>query len=213
MKKLFAHFLQIVGLLTILGALVGGGLVASAGIWLKMDDELKPADAIVILSGELRRAIHAADLYHQGLAPVIYVSRARHNPPQALEELGFVYPRQEDDMQRVLAAKGVPPEAIRLYGHDLISTVEEGEALRTELGNGPHHLIIVTSPYHCRRAKLILSGILTGDELLMSATPYERFEAAWWRDQDSARAVVQEAAKFLFYFAGTPFRSKPATVI
>lgn len=213
MKKLVAIFLQLVGLLTILGALVGGGLVASAGIWLKMDDQLKPADAIVILSGELRRAIHAADLYNQGLAPVIYVSRGQHTPPQALEELGFTYTRQEDDMLRILAAKGVPAEAIHLYGHDLVSTVEEGEALRAELGSGKKSLIIVTSPYHCRRAKLILSGILGGDELLMSATPYERFEAAWWRDQDSARSVVQEVAKFLFYFAGTPFRSKPAIAI
>ncbi len=213
MRRVLAILLQLVGALTLLGLLVGGGLVLSAGLWLRMDDPPRPGAAIVVLAGDIRRAIHAADLYHQGLAPVIYISRPRHEPPQALEELGWEFPLQEDQMRLVLARKGVPDEAVRVYGQDLMSTVQEGEALRAELsasGAGPGPLLVVTSPYHCRRAGLILSKIVRDRELIMSATPYERFDVKWWDHQGSANAVVSEVAKFLFYALGTPFRSVPA---
>ncbi|MDO9631086.1 MAG: YdcF family protein [Humidesulfovibrio sp.] len=210
MKRFLALFLQVVGALTLLGLGLGAGLVLTAGWWLRMDDAPRKADAIVILAGDARRAIFAADLYKQGLAPVIYVSRPMHEPPQALCDLGFDCPRQEDQMLRVLAAKGVPPEAIRVYGQDILSTVEEGEVLQRELGPEPKTLLVVTSPYHCRRAKLILSGILRGRELIMTPTPYERFDRLWWKHQGSSGAVVSEVAKFVFHFLGTPFRAHPA---
>jgi uncharacterized SAM-binding protein YcdF (DUF218 family) len=210
MKRFLGRFLQAVGALTLLGLALGAGLVLTAGWWLRMDDAPKKADAIVILAGDARRAIFAADLYKQGLAPVIYVSRPLHEPPQALCDLGFDCPRQEDQMLRVLAAKGVPLDAIRVYGRDLMSTVEEAEQLKLALGPEPKTLLVVTSPYHCRRAKLILSGILRGREFIMSPTPYERFDRLWWKHQGSSGAVVSEVAKFVFHFLGTPFRSHPA---
>ncbi len=208
MGKALRFILQALGALTLLGFALGAGLVLSAGLWLPVHDELQPADAIVILAGEPRRAIHAADLYHQGLAPLVYVSRPRFEPPQALCDLGFPCPRQEDLMLEVLERKGVPASAVRLYGRDLMSTVEEGEALRAELGPEKRRIIVVTSPYHCRRAKLILAPILRGHEIIMTPTPYERFDVKWWTHQGSAAAVVSETAKFVFYFLGTPFRSQ-----
>ncbi|MDO9081895.1 MAG: YdcF family protein [Humidesulfovibrio sp.] len=210
MKRSLSLFLQAVGALTLLVLVVGGALVLSAGYWLRMDDEPKQADAIVILAGDIRRAIHAADLYRQGLAPVIYLSRPAHEPPQALCDLGFDCPLQQDQMLRVLWIKGVPPEAVRVYGQDVISTVEEGEHLARELGPERRTLLVVTSPYHCRRAKMILSGILRGHELIMTPTPYERFDRIWWRHQQSSGAVVSEVTKFVFAFLGTPFRANPA---
>lgn len=210
MKRYLALFLQAVGALTLLGLMIGTTLVLTAGWWLRMDDQPRKADAIVILAGDPRRAIYAADLYRQGLAPAIYVSRPVHEPPQALCDLGFDCPRQEDQMLRVLAAMGVPLEAVRVYGNSLMSTVEEGESLARELGPEPKTLLVVTSPYHCRRAKMVLSGILRQHELIMPLTPYERFDKIWWRHQGSASAVVSEVAKFVFHYLGTPFRAHPA---
>ena len=207
MKRALALFLQAVGALALLGLLVGGLLVLSAGWWLRMDDQPQKADAIVILAGDIRRAIHAADLYNQGLAPVIFVSRPKHEPPQALVDLGFAFPLQEDQMLQVLTLKGVPQGAVRVYGHDVLSTVEETETLQRELGQDHPRLLIVTSSYHCRRAKMILSGVLRGHELITSPTPYERFDKIWWNHQLSSVAVVTEVAKFVFYFLGTPFRA------
>lgn len=211
--RYFRRFLEIVGALTLAALLVGGALVATAGHWLRVDDQPRKADAIVVLAGELRRAVHAADLYNQGLAPVIYLGRPRHDPPQALCDLGFECARQEQVMLRILAAKGVPVEAVRLYGQELMSTVDEGENLRRELGPEKKTLLVVTSAYHCRRARMILSNTIGGHELLMSPTPYERFEKDWWNHQLSSLAVVSEVSKFVFYFLGTPFRARPAAAL
>lgn len=213
MRRALAILLQLAGALTLLAALVGGGLVLTAGLWLRMDEPPRPGAAIVVLAGDLRRAIHAADLYHQGLAPVVYVGRPHYDPPQALCDLGFDCPRQEDQMLRVLERKGVPREALRLYGQELMSTVQEAEALKAELAAsalGPGPLLVVTSPYHCRRAKLILAARVRDRELVMTPTPYERFDARWWAHQGSAGAVVSEVAKLVFHALGTPFRSVPA---
>jgi len=210
MRRHFARFLQVVGALSLLGLVIGGALVLTAGYWLRMDDTPKKADAIVILAGDLHRAIFAADLYNQGLAPVIMLGRPHQGDPDPLCGLGFPCPTQAESMERVLRAKGVPPGVLKLYGKDHMSTVEEGESLARELGPEPKTLIIVTSPFHCRRAKMILSGILRQHELIMPLTPYERFDKLWWNHQLSSGAVVSEVAKFVFYFLGTPFRAHPA---
>jgi uncharacterized SAM-binding protein YcdF (DUF218 family) len=210
LAKAFRFLLQTAGALALLGLVLGAGLVLSAGLWLPVRDELAPADAIVVLAGDPRRAIFAADLHHKGLAPAIYIGRPVHDPPQAMCELGFPCPRQEDVMLEVLRRKGVPAEAVRVYGQDLMSTVEEAENLGRALGPEARRLIVVTSPYHCRRAGLILARALPGREISMAPTPYERFDVKWWAHQGSASAVVSETAKFLFYFLGTPFRSHPA---
>jgi uncharacterized SAM-binding protein YcdF (DUF218 family) len=210
MKRHLRLLLQGLGALTLLGLVVGGTLVLTAGWWLRMDDAPRKADAIVILAGYIHRAIFAADLYHQGLAPVILLGRPYQGERDVLCDLGFPCQTQIEAVEQVLRAKGVPPGVLRLYGKDHLSTVEEGESLARELGSEPRTLIVVTSPYHCRRAKMILSGILRGHELIMPLTPYERFDRIWWRHQGSASAVVSEVAKFVFHFLGTPFRSHPA---
>lgn len=201
--------LQGLGALTLLGGALAAGLLLTAGWWLKLDDEPRPADALVILAGDPRRAIHAAELYRRGLAPVIYLGSPRDEQRQALRDHGLPLPSLEEANLAVLALKGVPPQAVRVYGRELMSTVEEAEALGAALAPDQTRLLVVSSASHCRRARLILSAALPGRELIMSPTPYERFERKWWTHQGSASAVLAEVAKLAFYFVGTPFRSLP----
>lgn len=211
MRRGLAVLLQLVGALTLLASVIGGGLALSAGLWLPMDDQPRQSAALVVMAGDIRRSLHAADLYHQGFAPVVYVARPRHEPSRELAELGWEFPTQEDESRLVLTRRGVPEEAVRVYGHDLLSTVEEVENLRAALrsdGVGPGPLLVVTSPYHCRRTAIILSRLIRDREILTSASPYERFEAKWWTHQESASVVIRELAKFAFYYLGTPFRSQ-----
>jgi len=212
MRAAFGAMLKIWGGLSLLALLLGGGAMLSAGWWLPVEDELKPADAMVLLGGDSRRAVHAADLYLEGLAPVIYTCRPMEESREPLCSLGIPCPREEEVTTEALRLKGVPSEAVHVYGHELLSTVDEGELLAKLLGPEVKTIIVVTSPHHCRRAKLILSRLLPGRELIFSASPYERFEAQWWTHQTSARNVIIECSKFLFYFAGTPFRSSQTDV-
>ncbi|MBI5518517.1 MAG: YdcF family protein [Desulfovibrio sp.] len=209
-RRVLGFLLGLWGLLCLLAVLVGGGLVLTAGWWLPVDDELKPADAIVLLGGDPRRAPHAADIYLKGLAPVIYTCRPMNESQEPLCSLGLSCEREEERTLAALLAKGVPQEAIVLYGQDLLSTVDEGEHLARLLPPEARTIIVVTSPHHCRRAKLILSRLLPGRELLFSPPPYERFERKWWTHQTSARHVIIESAKLVFYFLGKPFRADTA---
>ncbi|MBA4358701.1 MAG: YdcF family protein [Desulfovibrio sp.] len=210
MKRYWALLLQGVGTLTLLALVLGGTLVLTAGYWLRMDEQPRKADAIVILAGRPQRAIHAADLYLRGLAPVILLGRPDPGDPDELCSLGFDCTPQEEQMAKVLRAKGVPEGVLKPYGKGFLSTVEEAEGLARELGPEPKVLLVVTSAYHCRRAKMILSSALRGHEIIMTPTPYERFDRQWWKHQNSAGAVVSEVAKFIFYFLGTPFRANQA---
>lgn len=206
-RNVLGFLLKAWGAVSLLAVLLGGGALLTAGWWLPVEDELKPADAMVLLGGDPRRAVHAADLYLKGLVPVIYTCRPMEDSREPLCSLGIPCPREEELTTQALLLKGVPADAIRLYGQGTMSTVDEGELLAKLLGPEVKTIIVVTSPHHCRRAKLILSRLLPGRELLFTAPPYERFERKWWTHQNSARHVIIESSKFLFYFFGRPFRS------
>ncbi|MDY7000531.1 MAG: YdcF family protein [Thermodesulfobacteriota bacterium] len=209
--KFISFLLKLTGFLTIFCAFVGFLTLMLAGYWLQAEDKLEPgqvADAIVVLGGSYFRPLYAADLYIEGRAPVVYVGRVI--PPKEakiLKEVDVDLPLQEEAYRRILVRKGVPQEAVRLYGHRLISTAQEAQALKGIFKGEPRTLILVTSPFHVRRAKLIFEDILPECEILAVGSPYEPFPKKWWTTQQSALKVVSETSKFLFYLAGGRFET------
>ena len=185
--------------------------LTTAGFWLvPAPEEIRPADVIVVLAGAYERSEYAADLYQQGVAPKVWVSRPLREPRKSrLEKYGFVTPREEEIHLRVLTYKKVAPENIEFFGTHSVSTAEEARAMREKVGTAPIRLIIVTSPTHVRRARFVFEDALknTGTTLQVVATPYEHFDPYWWRDQDSARVVVLEIAKTIYYAVGGRFFS------
>ncbi len=190
-----------------------GGCIAlvTAGFWLVPRQEpLRPADVIIVLAGSFERSLYAADLYQRGLAPKIWVSRpARERGARQLEELGILLPSEEDIHRRILLQKKVAPADVDFFGTGSLSTFEEARSLREKLGMNSRRLIIVTSPTHVLRARIIFNNALMtrGSNLQVVATPYDDFDVYWWRDQNSARAVILEFAKLAFYFCGGRFLS------
>lgn len=78
-----------------------------------------------------------------------------------------------------------------------------------ELGRDkPLKLLVVTSPYHVRRAAMIFRQAYGGAHVVVG-TPYEPFPREWWRSQDAARNVLLELAKITFYLVGGRF-TEPA---
>lgn len=205
--KAGSFILKSIGLVTVLAALTGVIVLALAGYWLTSDDEPKKADAIVVLAGSYARPLYAADLYLEGHAPVVYLS----DPPVTentllLRRAGVDMPRHSEVYRRLLIDKGVPGQAIRVYGENVISTAEEAEALGKILGRGPVSILLVTSPVHVRRAKLVFERALPKAEIYTLATPYENFPRNWWSDRGAAIDVVLECIKFVHYLAGGRFR-------
>lgn len=194
-------FLSFVGLL-----LIG---VRFIGYWLQQDDIPLKSDVIIILSGNPARAIYAAELYSKGFASEIYISRpVRLHHEKLLDELGVPFPYAEEVYRQVLLKKGVPSSQIRIFGKSSISTVEEAEAIKELFEGSRKRLLVITSPYHIRRAKMIFRNVLKDYEVRVVGTPYEPFPKRWWTNQDSARNVVLEVVKILFYKIGGSFYSK-----
>ena len=64
-----------IGKLAIAALLIGAVLIWRAEAWLHVDVPLEHADVIVVLGGESgQRVIGAAELYHQGVAPKVFVT-------------------------------------------------------------------------------------------------------------------------------------------
>jgi len=196
-------FLLVLLLTAAAGTAIGLGTVAD---WLSVADRPQKADAILVLGGSFARPFQAAELYRQGLASKIYVSvPARDRDYRLLDEAGIPFPREEDVVRQVLLKKGVPAGAIEYFGKDSISTAAEAQAARALFARRTPTLLVVTSPYHLRRARMIFSDALPGADVHMIATSYDPFPAAWWKDRDAARNVLLELAKIIFYQLGGRF--------
>jgi uncharacterized SAM-binding protein YcdF (DUF218 family) len=188
-----------------------GIALITAGFWLVPgNDDVRPADVIVVLAGGYERSLYAADLYHQGRAKKIWVSRPAREPSKLrLEQYGIIIPSEEEVHRAILLHKNVSADDLEFFGSRSLSTAEEARSMRERVGSTPMRLLIVTSPAHTRRAGIIFREALagTGTTVQVVATPYEHFDPYWWRDQNSARMVVLEIAKIIYFGVGGRFFS------
>lgn len=183
-------------------SIAGGVALYNASVLLQLKDAPKPSDAIVVPGGNPVRAYHAAKLYRDGYAKVIYVdSPVQSSGDRKIRDSGIAFPREEELTVQILMKEGVPQAALRFYGPTK-STAEEAEVLARTFSKKPCSLLVVTSPYHTRRARMIFRDVVTECSVTVVGTPDEAFPAAWWGDQDAARQVMLETVKILFYKLG-----------
>jgi uncharacterized SAM-binding protein YcdF (DUF218 family) len=178
-----------------------------AADWLGADDAPAKADAILVLGSEPTRAITGAELYRQGYAGVVYLTVPRRERRWvALAEDGIRWPWFEETARVLLENRGVPGNAIRLLGNDLVSTVAEAEEAARVLAPGAGTLLVVTSPYHVYRTRLVFTSALPSTRVLVVGSGTEPLPRDWWSDQEAARNIVLEVVKLIFYRLGMSFR-------
>jgi uncharacterized SAM-binding protein YcdF (DUF218 family) len=148
------------------------------------------ADAIVVLSDDnfyADRSTHAAELFRQGVAPVVVASGRRLRPSAGISEL----------MEHDLIERGVPKEKIVLFPNDADSTVEAATAItRFAVQHGWKKLIVVTSNYHTRRARYIFQKVAPpGMEISIASARDGDFDPEkWWEKRTSTKAFLGELA-------------------
>ncbi len=182
MKRFLVGFLF--GALTIVALLVG------VGHWLDLTDPLAHADAIVAISGDTgARAESAIALWKQGYASVLIFSGGSSDPASvASAEL----------MKRTAVAAGVPANAIVVEGTS--ATTEENAQRVAELmkSAGLRSAILVTSPYHQRRAALLFEREFVRLSLSFRNHPADDpdWDATfWWTREPSRTLTLVELAK------------------
>lgn len=184
-------------------------LAIAAALWatslarlLDSPDAPRKADAIVVLGGDLSRLIEGADLYREGYAPrVLLSSPQREQRFEALEREGIAYPWFEIVGRELMRLRGVPDEAVAAFGDRLVSTVAEARVIGAQYPQ-LKSILLVTSPYHVYRARMIFREVLPGVEIIGIASRHEKFERNWWYDPEMMRNAIMESLKLTFYLAG-----------
>ena len=177
-----------------------------AGRFLVVADPLpKSADAIVVLAGSLRaRSLEAARLYKDGIAPRVVVTRETQPPgATALRHAGVELPESDTLTRTALAGLGVPPRTIVTLRRRAQSTASEARTIaRWACAHGIDSLIVVTSPSHTRRARLVLSRALGPHvTLTMRPTPDDSFAGdRWYRVRRDAKEVLSEWQKLAHHW-------------
>jgi len=189
------------------------GIVAVAGIisrafwlpvpaqWLDVNDRIRPADVMFVLSGNsLWRVKGAALLYRQHYAPQVIVSGG--NIDDYFELLTGERAYGAELTGRVLVRLGVPRDALVLI-NGMKSTHDEALAFRNYVRAHPTRTaILVTSHLHSRRARWMFRRALADtavDVLVVEADQPDVNVHDWWRHPDAALGVLIEYLKFGYY--------------
>lgn len=124
--------------------------VATLWAYHQMGHEVRPVDVGVGLgSHDLSVATHAADLWHQGMFPLIVFTGANAPTTKARFPRGEAVHYREHALQL-----GVPDEAI-LIETEATNTAENlvlTRALLAEQGHTPQSVMLISRPYQQRRA-------------------------------------------------------------
>ena len=178
-----------------------------AGRFFSAADPLQRGDAIVVLAeSRVDRWLEAVDLFKEGWAPRVVLSPG---PVSTLEVKlrgeGLRLPREGDLARDAVLSLGVPADAVTVMPGGVDNTAAEAAALRRWLPPDSHRVIVVTSPYHLRRAGYAFRREFagTGTEIVMHGSRYsEARPARWWSRRDDVRYLMNEMPKFLAYVMG-----------
>jgi uncharacterized SAM-binding protein YcdF (DUF218 family) len=170
--------------------LVRRPILTAVGEYWIIDDPASQADALIILSDDDfvgSRAAKAADLYHEGRAPHIVASGRMLRPYAGVGEL----------MQRDLTDRGVPTSAIEIYRHNAADTLDEAQTFRSLVVTKKwHHVVIVTSNYHTRRARYIYQKMFPfGVQVDVASAKDPQFDVSdWWEHKPGLERFFKELA-------------------
>jgi uncharacterized SAM-binding protein YcdF (DUF218 family) len=132
------------------------------------------------------RAAHAAELYRQGLAPYVLASGGPTHPETT----------EAAALARLLERDGVPRERVVLEDRSLntIQNIRNSQAIMAE--HGWHSAILVTEPFHIRRATLV------AEDFGLKVWPSPAVRSPNW-DSPLARTytLTRDALSLMFYQA------------
>ena len=176
-----------VAILELLTAVAVGAVILLPKMegWLHVSTPLHRADLVIALGGDRARQELAAELLRRGLADHVLFTGA-------------------DARERDYGCLGIPSEKALPLIPPAYTTGEEARAVSAVAGaNGFRSLIIVTAPFHSRRALAIFRHALrgTGTEVMVSLTgnpPYRTDR--WWTDHMGLKTVLSEYAGIAYYW-------------
>jgi len=156
-----------------------------------------PSDAIVVISGDeqMARFAEGVNLYQQGFGHYLVFSGAAYDNGTS----------NADVMHDLAVQRGVPASAIleEPFGEDTWGNAVYTRQVLEE--HGLESAILVTSPYHLRRAQETFDAAYEGSgiQLVVHAAPDSQWrKQSWWQQAETRRLTFTELQK-LAYIAAT----------
>jgi uncharacterized SAM-binding protein YcdF (DUF218 family) len=195
-------FTQGIGLLLLISFLAIGTYIflRGAGAYLIIADELQPANAVVILSGgDDSRMEEALSLYEAGYAKLIILTETGRQ----LENFDTLH---SNDIRIQLLNNGIPGGNILITDIEVNSTADEAHAVQVLLTNQQFtSAIIVTDPYHTRRAAIVFRDIFGNSPIKLIFRPVRGSwynSRTWFLSLDGWKFTSMEYFKILGYYLG-----------
>ena len=188
----------------VIGLLVGTGLLVLVGVavffglgfYLSPQSPLAKSDVIVAISGgeTEARTQEAVKLYNDGWARHIIFSGAALDPSS---------PSNAKIMATAALAAGVPSAAIEL-DEAATNTRENASGVSAIVKrDGYHSIILVTSPYHQRRALITFQRVLSPGFPIVNHSSYDQNwrRSHWWATSYSRSLTLSELQKVIYELA------------
>ncbi len=180
-------------------------ILSEVGNFLVVSDSLDKADVIEVLSAQTVRYQKAAELFSQGWAPRIVITKGVY--PHRVEQLklyGISELESYEKAAAILRFLKIPESEIEIIDGYNKSTADEARKLRRYmLDQGLKRLIVVTSNFHTRRSRLLFRMVFkgTGITILVQAAPpdYEFDPEKWWTRRKDSKTLLWEYQKLIFY--------------
>lgn len=149
-----------------------------------VNEEPKPVDVIIVLSGGEDRVEHGVRLYQQGYANKILFTGGG-----------------SQKMKEQAMSLGIKEDQILLEGKSRTTFENAKYSIEIIRAQGFQSAIIVTSPTHTRRANIIFSQFFKGVDLTICSVPYDLSIAdKWWKDRNTAEVVITEYLKLIWHY-------------
>ncbi len=173
------------------------GLFIAAGKFLVYTDPLEHVDVIAVLSGnDESRVREAAELYHQGIAYNIILSRTN----QTFGEYELPYTMLQKEMLKEL---DIPGSAVYIAEITAKNTGQEASGIKKRMYDlGYSSVMVVTDAWHTRRVKMIFSDSFrnTGFKVLIHPVPESGYNKyLWWLTTDGWSKTISEYIRIFGY--------------
>lgn len=160
-----------------------------------------PSDVIVVFAGGVGESGKAGGGYQERVKQAVELYRAGY-AKHLIFSSGFVFAFREPDVMRSLAiGNGVPPAAIELETRatNTYENVTYSSAIAKQ--RGWRRVLLVSSPYHMRRAVLTWHHQVPDIEVVPTPVPASQFYAhERGASLDQIRGIAQEYTAMLVYW-------------
>ncbi len=171
--------------------------LAFIGKLLIKSDPLSKADLIIVLAGDRgERVRYGASLYKKGFAKKLLFSGGPVVSFPGMKKITWAAM-----MKKYAKSLGIPGSAVILQEESRSTREDALFSWQAIQKSPPSSVILVTSPYHSKRAYYIFKQVFNNIEIHSAPVVESWFDTkSWWKSSRGRRQVTREYFAYMWFF-------------